>query len=292
MANVLSSADITGVHQDLSFGERLREWRQRRRLSQLELAAEADLSTRHLSFVETGRARPSREMVQRLSETLDLPLRSRNALLVSAGFAPSYPERSFDDAAFKAARAVVQQILDAHMPFPSLAVDRHWHLVAHNAAVPMLMAGAAPHLVEPPVNVLRLSLHPQGLAPAIANLAEWKRHILDRRRHQIAQSGDERLETLYEELLLLPHRYGDRGPAAAARGFLIPSLIRHFALERRACQGAPWTRATEDLSSSSPEWRGCWRTTHPLSPSPEPRPTWLASAKWRSSTLVRTCPSI
>ncbi len=192
------------MFQDLSFGDQLRDWRQRRRMSQFDLAAEAELSTRHLSFVETGRAKPSREMVQRLSEALELPLRSRNALLIAAGFAPSYPERAFEDVASTATRDAVQRILDCHMPFPALAVDRHWHLVAHNAAVPALMAGASPELLAPPINVLQLSLHPGGLAPRIANLAEWKRHIIERLRHQAAQSGDPRLEELLDELRAYP----------------------------------------------------------------------------------------
>jgi transcriptional regulator with XRE-family HTH domain len=190
------------MYLDTSFGEQLREWRQRRRMSQLDLAAEAQLSTRHLSFVETGRSKPSRDTVWRLSEALELPLRSRNALLMAAGFAPSYPERPLEASA--GAREAVQRILDCHMPFPALAVDRHWHLVAHNAAVGPLMAGAAPELLQPPVNVLRLSLHPNGLAPAIVNLAEWKRHIIERLRHQVSQSGDETLEALVDELRAYP----------------------------------------------------------------------------------------
>ena len=186
------------MQHDLDFGGQLRDWRQRRRMSQLDLAAEADLSTRHLSFVETGRAKPSREMVQRLSEALELPLRSRNSLLIAAGFAPTFPERAFDTS--PAAREAVQRILDCHMPFPALAVDRHWHLAASNAAVPALMAGASAALLEPPINVLRLSLHPDGLAPRIANLADWKRHIIERLRHQVAEGGDPVLEELVEEL--------------------------------------------------------------------------------------------
>lgn len=200
------------MQHDLGFGEQLRDWRQRRRMSQLDLAAGADLSTRHLSFVETGRAKPSRDMVQRLSEALELPLRSRNALLIAAGFAPSYPERAFETSS--TAREVVQRILDCHMPFPALAVDRHWHLVASNAAVPALMAGASPELLEPPVNVLRLSLHPEGLAPRIANLAEWKRHIVERLRHQVAESGDPVLEELIDELRAYPAP-ASKAPAAA-----------------------------------------------------------------------------
>jgi transcriptional regulator with XRE-family HTH domain len=214
------------MYQDQSFGEQLREWRQRRRMSQLDLAAEAELSTRHLSFVETGRAKPSREMVLRLAETLELPLRSRNALLIAAGYAPTYPERSLDDSALAGARDVVQRILDAHMPFPALAVHRHWELVAHNAAVPPLMAGAAPHLVEPPVNVLRLSLHPEGIASRIVNLAEWKRHILERLRHQVNESGDPVLEELLEELRAYPAP-ASKSPSPAGEGvpIAVPMIL-------------------------------------------------------------------
>ena len=201
------------MFQDLSFGDQLRDWRQRRRMSQLDLAAEADLSTRHLSFVETGRSQPSREMVQRLSEALELPLRSRNALMIAAGFAPSYPERPFESEASAATREAVQRILDCHMPFPALAVDRHWHLVAHNAAVAALMAGASAELLKPPVNVLRLSLHPEGLARRIANLAEWKRHVIERLRHQAAESGDVELEQLIDELRAYPAP-ASKSPAA------------------------------------------------------------------------------
>ncbi len=190
------------MYQDLSFGDQLREWRQRRHLSQLDLAAEADLSTRHLSFVETGRSKPSRETVMRLAEALELPLRSRNGLLTAAGYAPTYPERPLQASA--SAREAVQRILDCHMPFPALAVDRHWHLAASNSAAAPLMAGAAPALLEPPVNVLRLSLHPDGLAGAIVNLAEWKRHIIERLRHQVAESGDPVLEELVDELRAYP----------------------------------------------------------------------------------------
>ena len=202
------------MQHDLVFGEQLRDWRQRRRMSQLDLAAEADLSTRHLSFVETGRAKPSREVVQRLSEALELPLRSRNALMIAAGFAPAFPERSFNDAASAGVREAVQRILDCHMPFPALAVDRHWHLVASNAAVMALIAGASPQLLEPPINVLRLSLHPDGLASRIGNLSDWKRHILERLRHQATESGDPVLEDLIEELRAYPAP-ASKAPAAA-----------------------------------------------------------------------------
>jgi len=186
------------------FGVHLRHWRTRRRLSQLDLAQEAEVSTRHLSYVETGRAAPSREMVLRLAERLDVPLRERNALLVAAGFAPMYRQRSLDDPAMAAARRAVDLVLKGHEPFPALAVDRHWNLVAHNALVPMLMAGAAPELVTAPVNVLRLSLHPDGLAPRIANLAQWRAHLLERLQQQIAATGDAVLQALHDELEAYP----------------------------------------------------------------------------------------
>src|SRR5579872_4247353 len=165
-------------------GNLLREWRQRRRLSQLDLACEAEISTRHLSFIETGRASPSREMILHLAESLDVPLRQRNNLLLAAGYAPIYQDRSLDDPALRPAREAIDALLAAHEPFPALAVDRHWTLIAANRALAPLMAGAAPELLKPPVNVLRLSLHPSGLAPRIANLAEWRDHLLFRLRRQ------------------------------------------------------------------------------------------------------------
>ena len=178
--------------QTQQFGEQLRGWRRMRRMSQLDLALEAEISSRHLSFVETGRSRPSREMVLRLAETLDVPLRGRNALLVAAGLAPHFPERSLDDPALAPARRAIDMILKGHEPFPALAVDRRWNLVAHNAAVAPFLAGVSPDLLVPPVNVLRLSLHPEGLAPRIVNLAEWKAHLVQRLRDQHAASADRR----------------------------------------------------------------------------------------------------
>lgn len=182
------------------FGEHLRHWRQHRRLSQLDLAQEADISTRHLSFVETGRSVPSREMVLRLSERLDIPLRERNALLVAAGYAPMYRERPLSDPALDAARRAVDIILKSHEPFPALALDRHWNLLAANAALPHLMAGASAELLKPPVNVLRLSLHPDGLAGKIVNLAQWREHLFERLRQQITATADPVLADLLEEL--------------------------------------------------------------------------------------------
>ncbi|MGA0572489.1 helix-turn-helix domain-containing protein [Variovorax sp. VNK109] len=186
------------------FGEHLRYWRQHRRLSQLDLAQDADISTRHLSFVETGKSAPSREMVLRLAERLDVPLRQRNALLVAAGFAPMYRERTLDDPDLSAARAAVDLVLKGHEPYPALAVDRHWNLVSYNRMVPMLMAGADASLLTPPVNVLRLSLHPQGIASRIVNLAQWREHLFERLRQQIAATADADLASLLEELRSYP----------------------------------------------------------------------------------------
>ncbi|MGH8035693.1 MAG: helix-turn-helix domain-containing protein, partial [Lysobacterales bacterium] len=187
-----------------AFGEHLRRWRQHRRLSQLDLADEAEISTRHLSFMETGRSVPSREMVLRLTERLDIPLRERNALLVAAGYAPMYRERPLSDPALASARQAVELILKSHEPFPALALDRHWNLVAANAALPQLLAGADPELLKPPVNVLRLSLHPRGLATKIVNLVQWRTHLFERLRQQIAATADPVLADLLEELRAYP----------------------------------------------------------------------------------------
>jgi transcriptional regulator with XRE-family HTH domain len=181
-------------------GDILREWRQRRRLSQLDLAMEADISTRHLSFLETGRSRPSRDMVLHLAERLDVPLRDRNLLLHAAGYATVFPERPLDDPALQVARQAIDQVLAGHEPFPALAVDRHWTLVTANAASQRLMADIDAALLQPPVNVLRLSLHPAGLAPRTENLAEWRAHLLSRLRHQIDVTGDPVLARLLREL--------------------------------------------------------------------------------------------
>ena len=196
-------------------GALLRSWRQRRGLSQLDLACEADISTRHVSFLETGRSLPSRAMLIHLSERLDIPLRERNTLLVAAGFAPVYGERRLEDPALPAARRAVDQVLAGHEPYPALAVDRHWTLVAANRAVAPLLAGAAADLLAPPVNVLRLSLHPAGLAARIENLQQWREHVLLRLSRQIAASGDPVLRRLLEELGSLPPP-GDAGPPAAS----------------------------------------------------------------------------
>jgi transcriptional regulator with XRE-family HTH domain len=185
-------------------GDLLREWRQRRRLSQLDLACEADISTKHLSFLESGRSRPSRDMVLHLAERLEVPLRERNVLLVAAGFAPQFQERNLSDPALEAQRTAVDLILKGHEPYPALAVDRHWHMVSANAAAQRLLGGVDASLMTPPVNVLRLSLHPDGMAPRIANLAEWRAHLLERLRRQVEVSADPMLGRLLCELRAFP----------------------------------------------------------------------------------------
>ncbi|WP_144184410.1 helix-turn-helix domain-containing protein [Elioraea rosea] len=205
------------------FGALLRSWRERRRLSQLALALEGGISSRHLSYIETGRASPSREMVLRLAEQLDIPLRERNRLLLSAGFAPAFAERGLDDPTLAQMRAMVTRILEAHAPFPAVAIDRHWHLVAANAAVPPLLAGAAEALLKPPVNVLRLTLHPEGLAPRIVNLGEWRGHLLARLSRQIADTGDAALAALRAEVASYPSPPEEEGHA---QGLAVPFRIR------------------------------------------------------------------
>lgn len=185
-------------------GGLIREWRRRRRLSQLALASEAEISQRHLSFLESGRARPSREMLLHLAEQLGVPLRERNVLLVAAGFAPHYPQRDYADPGMAGARDAVARVLAAHEPFPALAVDRHWTMLSANRAVAALLAGVAPWLLRPPVNVLRLGLHPDGIAPRVANLPEWRAHILERLRRQVEQTADTALLALLDELRSLP----------------------------------------------------------------------------------------
>lgn len=193
-------------------GDQLREWRQRRRLSQMDLALGAEISTRHLSFVETGRSKPSREMILHLAEELDIPLRERNVLLVAGGFAPVFPERSLDDPASAAARAAVETVLRAHEPYPAIAVDRHWTLIAHNAAIAPLLEGCDESLIAAPANVLRIGLHPKGLAPRIGNFTEWRSHLLTRLRRQVELTADPVLQELERELLSYPVAFGQRPP--------------------------------------------------------------------------------
>ena len=211
-------------------GMLIRDWRRHRRWSQLDLACEAEISQRHLSFVESGRSQPSREMVLHLAERLDLPLRERNALLVAAGFAPTFKERPFDDPALDAARHAVDLVLKGHEPFPAVAVDRYWTLVSANASVALWLDGVDAKLLEPPVNVLRLSLHPKGLAGRIANWSEWRAHILERLRRQYHATADAGVDRLIRELSGYPAPGGVRGaaqrPEADYGGVLIPLQFR------------------------------------------------------------------
>ncbi|UKJ76664.1 helix-turn-helix domain-containing protein [Azospirillum brasilense] len=219
----------TVPHQPV--GELLRAWRKRRGLSQLDLACEADISTRHVSFLETGRSQPSRTMLLHLAERMDIPLRDRNALLAAAGFAPVFSEHRLGDPEMQAARQAVDLVLTGHEPHPALAVDRHWTLVAANRAVAPLLTGAAPDLLQPPVNVLRLSLHPSGLAPRIENFAQWRAHILHRLIRQIDVSADPVLAALFGELKGYPVPDGQAPhsrsePLSSHDGVVVPLRLR------------------------------------------------------------------
>jgi transcriptional regulator with XRE-family HTH domain len=206
-------------------GDHLRQWRQRRHLSQLDLAVDAEISARHLSFVETGRASPSREMVLRLAERLEVPLRERNVLLVAAGYAPAFPQRSLDDPALAAAREAINLVLRAHEPNPALAYDRHWNLVSANRMVAPLLEGLPQRLLGQPFNILRLAFHPEGLAPRTVNLAEWCGHLLERLHRQCELTADPELLGLYQDLKSypIPARSGPLPPDNVA----IPLKLRH-----------------------------------------------------------------
>lgn len=211
-----------------SVGVRLRQWRELRRLTQLELSLRTDVSTRHLSFLENGRAAPSREMLLHLAKHLDVPLRERNQLLLSAGYAPVYRETPLDAPRMTAVRTAVRQLLTAHEPYPALAVDRHWHLVDANGSLNALLDGVADDQLAPPVNVLRLSLHPDGIAPRIVNLGEWRAHLLGRLRRQIAMTADPELRALHTELVAYPCDQPE--PPVELPGqadVFVPLVIRH-----------------------------------------------------------------
>lgn len=208
-----------------NIGDILRDWRGRRQLSQLDLAGAAEVSTRHLSFVESGRAAPSRDLLLRLAEPLALPLRERNRLLLAGGYAPVYSERSIDEPDMAPARQAVEAVLRGHMPFPALAVDRHWNLVLANDAAGALLTGISPALLEAPINVLRASLHPDGLAPRIVNLAEWRRHLLARLRDDADRLGDPTLIALHEELRILSAPVSRHPPGPTAR-IAVPLILR------------------------------------------------------------------
>ena len=207
-----------------SVGKLLRHWRERRRLTQLDLALRAEVSARHLSFIETGRSRPTSEMILRLAQHLDVPLRERNMLLLSGGYAPAYPANGLADPPMSAVHEAIEHVLRAHEPFPAVVIDARWELVAGNDAVPVLTAGAAPALLEPPVNVLRLSLHPDGMAPRIVNLAEWRAHLLHRLDRDIESAADPALISIRDELAAYPSPRPASPPDSLA--ILVPLRLR------------------------------------------------------------------
>ncbi len=207
-------------------GELLREWRRRRSLSQLELASSSAVSTRHLSFIETGRARPSREMLLHLAQRLEIPLRDRNRMLLAAGFAPVFGERTLDDPELGAVREALDRFLAAHEPYPAVVLDRRWNVVAANRGLAVLVDGVAPTLLEPPANALRVTLHPDGMAPRIANLEDWSRHLLGRLRREAAISGDPELEALLGELAAYPGVAADGPDDAAGDLMVLLRLVR------------------------------------------------------------------
>ena len=212
--------------QPAGAGNLLREWRRRRNLSQRALATGSAVSARHLSFIETGRARPSREMVLHLADRLDVPLRERNRLLLAAGYAPVFPERPLADDEMAPVREALERFLAAHEPYPAVVVDRGWNLVLANEASLALTAGVAPELLEPPANVLRATLHPDGMAPHIVNFSEWSGHLLHRLRRQIEISGDDDLARLYDEVAAYPNVVHEPPAAASAADIVLPLRLR------------------------------------------------------------------
>ncbi|WP_030551316.1 helix-turn-helix domain-containing protein [Streptomyces exfoliatus] len=222
---------MTTVVSDTGVGSLLRGWREQRRLSQLELALRADSSARHISFVETGRSRPSEEMVLRLAEHLEVPVRERNALLLAAGYAPRYTESPLDAPRLDTLRWGIQQLLDGYEPYPALVVDGTYTVVAANRGIGLLLDGLPEHLLTPPMNAMRITLHPEGLAPRIRNLREWRGHLLAQMDRQIALARSESLRALYDEVAAypLPAEVGpeDRPDAEPYPYFALPLRIEH-----------------------------------------------------------------
>ncbi|MFE7132549.1 helix-turn-helix domain-containing protein [Streptomyces sp. NPDC057638] len=226
-------------------GPLLRDWRERRRVSQLELALRADSSARHISFVETGRSRPSEDLLLRLAEHLDVPVRDRNALLLAAGYAPRYAETALDDPALHTLRAGLEQILVGYEPYPALVVDGVYTVIAANRGIAMLLEGIPEHVLAPPLNAMRVTLHPEGLAPRIRNLPAWRRHLLHQMERQIALSRSDALRAVYEEVAAYPAPAsrggsGDPGGDGGAHGgpsepggafpypyFALPMVLEH-----------------------------------------------------------------
>ncbi|MFF8919248.1 helix-turn-helix domain-containing protein [Streptomyces sp. NPDC015032] len=206
---------MTTVALDTGVGPLLRSWREQRRISQLELAIRADSSARHISFIETGRSRPSEDMILRLAEHLDIPVRERNALLVVAGYAPRYAQTALDDPALGALREGMERLLQGYDPYPALVVDGMYNVVAANQGITMLLEGVAGHLLAPPLNAMRLTLHPEGLAPRIRNLREWRADLLAQMERQIALARSAELRELYKEVAGYPAPAGTAGAREA-----------------------------------------------------------------------------
>jgi transcriptional regulator with XRE-family HTH domain len=214
----------TAVTAPANVGGVLRLWRERRRLTQLDLASKAEISARHLSFLENGRSKPSSSMLLRLAEHLDLPLRERNSLLLVGGFAPAFPAGSLHSPPMAAVNDAIERVLAAHMPFPAVVIDAGWDMIAANDAIGLMIEGCSPQLLEPPVNVLRLSLHPDGMAPRITNLHQWRAHLLARLAREVETTADPRLSELYRELSGYPVPPGD--DAEDTRAILVPLHYR------------------------------------------------------------------
>jgi transcriptional regulator with XRE-family HTH domain len=191
---------MEAVVEQRGLGAALHGWRTRRRVSQLELALRARTTQRHVSFIESGRSVPGRAMILRLAEALEIPLRERNALLLAAGYAPVFPEKSLEDPALAPVREALDRILDGHLPYPAVVTDRNADVVSANQAFTALTSDAAPELRQPPINLSRLLLHPRGLAPQIVNLDEWAWHVIDAVRNRASRTSNERLDALADEL--------------------------------------------------------------------------------------------
>ncbi|MEV4971129.1 helix-turn-helix domain-containing protein [Streptomyces scopuliridis] len=242
-AQVASAGSTAARAAEPGVGPLLRDWRKRRRVSQLELAIRADSSARHISFIETGRARPSEEMVLRLAERLDVPVRERNTLLLAAGYAPLFTETALDDPAMDAVREGLEQLLRGYEPYPAVVVDATYTVVAANRGIALLMEGLPAKLLAPPLNAMRLTLHPEGLAPRIRNLREWRGHLLDQMERQLALDRSPALRAVYDEVAAYPlpesgaeentageDRAGDGTGAlrsVARPSFALPMIIEH-----------------------------------------------------------------
>ncbi|MFD9224287.1 helix-turn-helix domain-containing protein [Streptomyces sp. NPDC060064] len=223
---------MTTVASGSGVGPLLRGWRERRRVSQLELALRADSSARHISFIETGRSRPSEDIILRLAEHLEVPVRERNALLLAAGYAPRYAETPLDDPAMGSLREGMERLLHGYEPYPAVIVDGTYTVVAANRGIAMLLEGLPEHLLTPPLNAMRITLHPEGLAPRIRNLREWRGHLLAQMERQIALARSEPLRTLYDEVAAYPlpetgGGLGDVAEPAPHPHFALPLQIEH-----------------------------------------------------------------